>query len=71
MRLLLINGTVVNVFTCETERADVLIENDKIIGVGDYADEKADIVRDVRGKFICPGFIDGHIHIESSMLLPG
>ena len=71
MRLLLINGTVVNVFTCETERADVLIENDKIIGVGDYADEKADIIRDVRGKFICPGFIDGHIHIESSMLLPG
>ena len=71
MRLLLINGTVVNVFTCETERADVLIENDKIIGVGDYADEKADIVRDVRGKFICPGLIDGHIHIESSMLLPG
>ena len=71
MRLLLINGTVVNVFTCETERADVLIENDKIIGVGDYADEKADIIRDVRGKVICPGFIDGHIHIESSMLLPG
>lgn len=71
MRLLLMNGMVINVFTCETERADVLIENDKIIGVGDYADEKADIVRDVRGKFICPGFIDGHIHIESSMLLPG
>lgn len=71
MKKLLKNGTVVNVFTGELERASVLIEDDKIIGVGDYyTDSDADFVDDVSGKFICPGFIDGHIHIESSFLTP-
>ncbi|MGN1011885.1 MAG: adenine deaminase, partial [Clostridia bacterium] len=49
----------------------VLLEDEKIIGVGDYSGEKADRIRDVKGKYLCPGFIDGHIHIESTMLLPG
>ena len=62
---------VVNVFTGEMEKADVLLEDEKIIGVGDYSGEKADRIRDVKGKYLCPGFIDGHIHIESTMLLPG
>lgn len=70
MKTLLKNGTVINVFTGELERANVLLEDDRIIGVGDYLDGEADTVEDVTGKFICPGFIDGHIHIESSMLLP-
>ena len=70
MKKLLRGGTVVNVFTGELERADVLIENEKIVGVGDYADESVDAVEDVSGKFVCPGFIDGHIHIESTMLTP-
>lgn len=71
MKKLLKNGTVVNVFTGELERASVLIEDDKIIGVGDYYTEAdADFTEDVSGKFICPGFIDGHIHIESSFLTP-
>lgn len=70
MKTLLKNGTVINVFTGETEKSNVLIENDKIIGVGDYNDADADCVEDVSGKYVCPGFIDGHIHIESSMLLP-
>lgn len=71
MRILLKNGTVINVFTGETEQAHVLIEDEKIIGVGDsYTDEDAREVRDVQGKYICPGFMDGHIHIESSMLTP-
>lgn len=70
MKTLLKNGTVINVFTGETEKSNVLIENDKIIGVGDYSDADADCVEDVSGKYVCPGFIDGHIHIESSMLLP-
>lgn len=71
MKTLLKNGMVVNVFTGEMEKADVLLEDKKIIGVGDYSGEKADRVRDVKGKYLCPGFIDGHIHIESTMLLPG
>ena len=70
MKTLLQNGTVVNVFTGETEQVNVLIENDSILGVGDYRPEDADIVCDVTGKTLCPGFIDGHIHIESTMLLP-
>ena len=70
MKRLLKNGTVVNVFTDELQKANVLIENEKIIGVGDYSDDEADIVEDLDGKYICPGFIDGHIHIESTMLTP-
>ena len=70
MKRLLYGGTVVNVFTGELEKANVLIENEKIIGVGAYTKDEADTVEDVTGKYICPGFIDGHIHIESTMLTP-
>ena len=70
MRILLKNGTVLNVFTGEEEQVQVLIENDRIIGVGDYDEQDADETRDVSGRYICPGFIDGHIHIESTMLTP-
>ena len=70
MKTLLKNGTVVNVFTGELEKANVLMENEKIIGVGDYTDAEADVIEDISGKYVCPGFIDGHIHIESTMLTP-
>ncbi|MGN0662802.1 MAG: adenine deaminase [Faecalibacterium sp.] len=66
---LLKGGVVVNVFTDTLERQNVLLAGEKIIGVGDY--ETADTVIDVSGKVLCPAFIDGHIHIESTMLLPG
>ena len=68
MKTLFKNGTVVNVFTGVLEKTNVLMEDDKIIGIGDY--DTADVIEDVTGKFICPGFIDGHIHIESTMLTP-
>lgn len=68
MKTLLKGGRVINVFTGEIENTNVLIEDKKIIGVGDY--NEADNIIDVTGKYICPGFIDGHIHIESTMLLP-
>ncbi len=70
MKTLLKNGNVLNVFLDTVEKADVLIENDKIVGVGTYFDADADTVEDVSGKYIVPGFIDGHIHIESTMLTP-
>lgn len=70
MKKLLRNGRVVNVFTDEIEYADVLIEDELIVGVGNYADETADETEDVGGRIICPGFIDGHIHIESTFLRP-
>lgn len=68
MRRLLKGGQVVNVFIGSLEACDVLMEDDRIIGVGSYED--ADVVEDVTGKIICPGFIDGHIHIESTMMTP-
>lgn len=71
MRTLIKNGKVINVFTDQIEEANVLIEDDCIIGIGDfYKDSDADCVADVSGKYICPGFTDGHIHIESTMLTP-
>lgn len=70
MRRLLKNGTVINVFTGELEKSNVLIEDDRIIGVGEYGEADADESMDAAGMYICPGFIDGHIHIESTMLLP-
>ena len=70
MKTLLKNGTVLNVFTDSYQKADVLIEEDKIIGVGNYSEADADVTVDLSGKYICPGFIDGHIHIESTMLTP-
>ena len=68
MKTLFKNGNVINVFTGICERADVLVEDNKVIGVGEYSD--ADKIKDVSGKYICPGFIDSHIHVESSMLSP-
>ena len=71
MKTLLKNARVVNVFTETIEETNVLIEKDKIIGVGDYyTDDDADVIEDLSGKYICPGFIDGHIHIESTMMVP-
>ena len=68
MKTLLKNGTVVNVFTGSLEKKDILIDNDKIIGVGEY--DAADKIYDISGKTVCPPFIDSHIHIESTMLTP-
>lgn len=70
MKLLLKNGKIINVFTGEIQQENLLIENDRIIGVGAYDDATADVVEDVEGRYICPGFIDGHIHIESTMMTP-
>ena len=70
MKTLLKNGSVVNVFTGEVSRENVLICDDIIVGVGDYTDSDADVLTDVSGCTICPGLIDGHIHIESTMLAP-
>ncbi len=65
--LVLKGGSVVNVFTEEIETVDIAIENGIIAGLGSYDGEEN---VDMAGKFICPGFIDGHIHLESSMVSP-
>lgn len=61
------NCKILNVFTKELEEGDIAIKNGYIAGIGDY---EGDRVIDVEGKIVCPGLIDGHIHIESSMLSP-
>ncbi|MEO0053339.1 MAG: amidohydrolase family protein, partial [candidate division WOR-3 bacterium] len=65
--LLLCGGQVVDVFTGEVRRADVVIKNGMIAGVGEGY-ERADSVMDIQGCYVAPGFIEGHIHIESSLL---
>ncbi|MBO4963061.1 MAG: adenine deaminase [Clostridia bacterium] len=71
MKTLLKNAKVINVFSSQIEDKNVLIENDIIIGVGEYYTEQdADFTIDLSGKIISPSFIDGHIHIESTMLTP-
>ena len=66
--LLLKNARIVNTFIGEIEQADVAIYGDRIAGVGDY--DKAKEIIDLQGEFLAPGLINGHTHIESSMLHP-
>lgn len=61
------NANVINVFTDEIVRADVAVYEDVIIGVGSYSGENE---IDARGAYLAPGFIDAHVHIESSMVIP-
>jgi adenine deaminase len=66
--LLLKNARIVNTFVGEIEQGDVAIYGDRIAGVGDY--DKAREIIDLQGGFLAPGLINGHTHIESSMLHP-
>lgn len=65
--LVLKNASIVNVFTESIEVGDVAITDGKIVGIGRY---EGKIEKDMTGRFVCPGFIDGHIHLESSMVTP-
>lgn len=65
--LVLKGGHVFNVFTREWEDVDVAISGNKVVGLGSYRG-KEEI--DVTGKYLTPGFIDAHVHLESSMLAP-
>ncbi len=65
--LVLKNGLVVNVFTAETTICDVAVEDGYIVGIGDYDGEEE---VDLKGAVVCPALIDGHIHLESSMVTP-
>lgn len=66
--LILKNGKYLDVKTREFKQGDIAIKDGKIVGInGDYS---AIEERDISGKFIVPGFIDGHIHLESSVISP-
>jgi len=70
--LVITNGKVVNVFTGEVYPGGVAIAGDRIAAVGEvgYAIGAGTTVIDAGGNYITPGFIDGHIHPESSALKP-
>ena len=65
--LLLENCNIVNLFSGVIKKENIAIFNGYIIGFGNYTAKKN---IDMQGQFIAPGFIDGHVHIESSMLSP-
>ena len=64
--LVLAGGRVLNVFTGELLDADVAIAGEHIAGVGSYEGRVTD---DVSGMVLVPGFIDGHMHMESTKLM--
>lgn len=65
--LVLKNATYVNVFSGELETEDIAITAGLIVGLGNYEGETQ---VDMTGKIVCPGFIDAHIHLESSLVAP-
>ena len=65
--LVLKNATYVNVFSNELCQGDIAVAKGQIVGMGSYEGETE---IDVSGKIVCPGFIDAHIHLESSLVSP-
>jgi len=59
------NARVVNVFSGEIHQTNVAVEDGRIVGFGDY---RARQVINLRGSYLAPSLIDGHFHVESSML---
>ncbi len=67
--VLLKNARLVNVFTAEIYETDIAIRRSRIVGIG--SGYEAEQVIDLKGKYVAPGYIDAHVHIESSMCVPG
>lgn len=65
--LVLKNARYVNVFTGELLQGDIAVFEGYIAGMGIYSGKRE---IDMNGKILCPGFIDAHIHLESSMVSP-
>lgn len=63
--LVLRNAKIVNVVSHEIREGDVAIVGERIAGIGCY--QAAETI-DLRGRYVCPGLIDAHVHIESSLL---
>ena len=65
--IVLKNATFVNTLTGKIEEGDIAISADRIVGIGSYEGQRE---YDVKGLYVLPGYIDSHVHIESSMLSP-
>lgn len=69
--LLITNVQLLDVITGEIYPSAIAIGGDTIVGVGlEYLGSQAKRIHDAAGAFVTPGFIDGHLHIESSMMSP-
>ena len=64
--LVISNARIVNTFTGEIEESNVAVYQGRVAGVGDYKDARQ--VVDLGGEYLAPGFIDGHVHLESTYL---
>jgi adenine deaminase len=65
--LLIRNARVLNVLSGEIHEADVALSDGVFVG---FAGKEAETVIEAEGRYLCPGLIDGHIHIESTLLSP-
>ncbi|MBN2323404.1 MAG: adenine deaminase [Spirochaetes bacterium] len=66
--VLLSNARILNVFTGRLEEGNIALFRKRIAGIGDYTEGREKI--DLKGGIVLPGFIDAHLHIESSMVSP-
>ena len=66
--LILRNAQVINVFTGEIVPTDIVIKRSRVVALG--SGYQASRVVDLKGQYVCPGFIDAHVHIESSLCTP-
>ncbi|MBI4199766.1 MAG: adenine deaminase [Chloroflexi bacterium] len=64
--LVFANARIVNTFTGEIEEASVAVAEGRVAGVGDYTEGRQRV--DLKGRYLAPGLIDGHVHLESSLL---
>jgi adenine deaminase len=67
--LILRNARLVNVFSGEIEPTDIVIKRSRVAALGKGYDQAVREI-DLDGRYVCPGFIDAHVHIESSLCTP-
>ncbi len=65
--LVIKNSQIIDVFNLDITNGDIAIADGQIVGIGQYEGKK---VIDAKNQYICPAFIDGHVHLESSMVSP-
>ncbi|MBN2795625.1 MAG: adenine deaminase [Clostridia bacterium] len=67
VELVLENCKIVNVFNHKIMEGNIAIDSGKIIGIGNYTGKET---LDMKGRYIAPGLIDSHEHLESAMVTP-
>lgn len=65
--LLFSGGKVVNLFNGSLEEVDVAVHRGRVVGLGSYQGRRR---VELKGAYLCPAFMEGHIHVESSLLAP-